>query len=179
MAEPPAAAGGGQMRSTRVYECMCRSHGVPGRPGGCENSDLVALADITPSMMQFAGCETPDYLDFQPLPGLGLQEARSRACLYGMMADGWMAYDGRYKLSKYATDEHMLFDLQEDSAEVTNLIHDEAHRPIFEHLDSALTREIMRSVLAARHDQLVYHSDLSSDESFGQRGWQRTYPQPL
>jgi hypothetical protein len=37
----------------------------------------------------------------------------------------------------------------------------------------------MRSVLASRHDQLVYARDLSGDEAFGQPGWQRTYPQPF
>ena len=152
---------------------------VPGQPGGRENSDLVALADITPSMTQFAGCETPDYVDFQPLPGLGLKECAPREYLYGMMAGGWMAYDGRYKLCKYSTDEHMLFDLQEDPTEINNLIRDESHRAIYERLDSALTREIMRSVLASRHDQLVYARDLSGDEAFGQPGWQRTYPQPF
>jgi hypothetical protein len=73
----------------------------------------------------------------------------------------------------------MLFDLQEDPKEINNLIRDESHRSIYERLDSALTREIMRSVLASRHDQLVYARDLSGDEAFGQPGWRRTYPLPL
>ena len=90
-----------------------------------------------------------------------------------------MAYDGRYKLCKYSTGEHMLFDLQEDPIEINNLIRDESHRTIYERLDSALTREIMRSVLASRHDQLVYARDLSGDAAFGQPGWRRVYPQPL
>ena len=64
-------------------------------------------------------------------------------------------------------------------AQMNPPIRDESHRAIYERLDSALTREIMRSVLASRHDQLVYARDLSGDEAFGQPGWQRTYPQPF
>ena len=150
---------------------------VPGQEGGRESDALVALADITPSMIQYAGCDVPDYCDFQPLPGVGLEESNAREYVYGMMAGGWMAYDGRYKLCKYSTGENMLFDLDEDPTEVNNLIRD--NRDTYARLDQMLTREIMRSVLAARHDQLVYRTDLSSDESFGQPGWQRPYPQSL
>jgi hypothetical protein len=94
-----------------------------------------------------------------------------------MMAGGWMVFDGRYKLCKYSSGENMLFDLQEDPREIDSLIRTE--RQVHDRLDAVLTREIMRSVLAARQDQLVYHTDLSGDEAFGQPGWQRTYPQPL
>jgi hypothetical protein len=118
-------------------------------------------------------------LIFQPLLGLGLHESDVRDYLYMMMACGWMALDGRYKICKYSTDEHMLFDLQQDPTEVNNLLRDESYRAVYEHLDNALTREIMRSVLASRHDQLVYARDLSNDESFGQPCWQRPYPHPL
>ena len=71
----------------------------------------------------------------------------------------------------------MLFDLEKDPTEIDNRISDDCENR--ERLDAALTREIMRSVLAARHDQLVYGTDLSGDRDFGQPGWQRTYPQPL
>ena len=37
----------------------------------------------------------------------------AREYLFGMVTDGWMAYDGRWKLCKYATGEHLLFDLEE------------------------------------------------------------------
>ncbi|MCH2661742.1 sulfatase-like hydrolase/transferase [bacterium] len=150
---------------------------VPGQPGGRERDELVALADINPSMIQTAGCAVPDYCDFQPLPGIGLAESAPREYLYGMMAGGWMAFDGRHKLCKYASGEHMLFDLDKDPTEIDNRISDDCENR--ERLDAALTREIMRSVLAARHDQLVYSTDLSGDRDFGQPGWQRTYPQPL
>ena len=150
---------------------------VPGQPGGRERDELVALADINPSMIQTAGFAVPDYCDFQPLPGLGLEEGHPREYLYGMMAAGWMAFDGRYKLCKYASAEHMLFDLANDPTEIDNKIRDDHENR--DRLDAALTREIMRSVRAARHDQLVYGTDLSGDMDFGQPGWQRTYPQPL
>ena len=150
---------------------------VPGQPGGGQRYELVALADINPSMLQIAGCEVPDYCDFQPLPGIELTESTPREYLYGMMAGGWMAFDGRHKLCKYDSGEHMLFDLERDPTETNNIIRDD--RENRERLDQALTREIMRSIVAARHDQLVYDTDLSGDKDFGQPGWQRTYPQPL
>ena len=96
-----------------------------------------------------------------------------------MMAGGWMAFDGRFKLCKYSTGEHMLFDLDDDPSEVQNLIRDQSQRQPYQRLDAALTREIMRSVVASSHDQLVYSTDLSSDRDFGKSGWQRPYPHPL
>ena len=88
-----------------------------------------------------------------------------------------MVFDGRHKLCKYASGEHMLFDLKRDPTETNNTIRDD--RENLDRLDQALTPEIMRSIVAARHDQLVYDTDLSGDKDFGQSGWQRIYPQPL
>ena len=96
-----------------------------------------------------------------------------------MMGGGWMCFDGRWKLCKYSTGEHMLFDLIEDPTEERNLLNDGACGGTYLRLDRALTEEIMRSTMASHHDKLVYDVDLSGDVDFGRSGWQRTYPKPL
>lgn len=152
---------------------------IPGRAGGQVIDELVALGDISPSLLQCGGSAVPDYMDFLPLPGIGLDGRGSREYLFGMMNDGWMAYDGRWKLCKYATGEHLLFDLAEDPTEQRNLLKGEGHRQVRDRLDAALTNEIMRSVVASHHDKVVSGTDLSSDLDFGEPGWKRVYPRPL
>jgi arylsulfatase A-like enzyme len=161
--------------STHVPLIAC----VPGLEGGRTSDDLVALADVTPTMMQLAGCPLPEYVDFQPLPGLEMTEPPARDYLFGMMGGGWMAFDGQWKLCKYSSGEHMLFDLENDPQEVHNRIRDDSQRHHYQRLDAALTNEIMRSVTLAHQDQLVYSKDLSNDQAFGQPGWQRPYPYSL
>ena len=152
---------------------------IPGRAGGQVIDELVALGDISPTLLQCGGSAVPDYMDFLPLPGIGLDGRGSREYLFGMMNDGWMAYDGRWKLCKYATGEHLLFDLAEDPTEQRNLLKGEGHRQVRDRLDKALTGEIMRSVVASHHDKVVYGTDLSNDLDFGEPGWERVYPKPL
>ena len=74
--------------------------------------DLVELRDVTATMLAFAGVELPAYMDAQPMPGLGLSEGRGRDRIFGMLADGWMNFDGRYKLHRYSTGDELLFDLE-------------------------------------------------------------------
>jgi arylsulfatase len=151
---------------------------LPDGPKGQTNDELVALADVTPTMLALAGGEIPAYMDFTPLPGLGL-ERKERDYLYGMMGGGWMCFDGRWKLCKYSTGEQMLFDLAQDPTEQRNLLKEDGHGDIYLRLDQALTTEIMRSTVASHHDKIVYKQDLSSDVDFGKSGWQRPYPKSL
>ena len=44
--------------------------------------------------------------------------------IFGMLADGWMNFDGRYKLHRYSTGDELLFDLREDPTEQRNLAAD-------------------------------------------------------
>lgn len=143
------------------------------------HSDLVALGDVTATMLALAGCDVPGYLDSKPLPRLGLGKDRPRDYLYGMLAGGWMAFDGRWKLCKYDTGEHLLFDLDTDPLEQRNLIADPQASTDRARLDSALTQEIMRSVVLAHEDGRVYSADKSGDPVFGREGWQRPYPHQL
>ena len=96
-----------------------------------------------------------------------------------MMGGGWMCFDGRWKLCKYLTGEHLLFDLYEDPAEQNNLLKRNDSGVVYQRLDSALTTEIMRSVEASHRDKVVYDSDLSGDIAFGKKGWKRPYPNSL
>ena len=152
---------------------------LPGGPAGRIEEEPVALGDITPTMLHCSGCLIPDYMDFLPLPGIGIEGREPREYLFGMMSGGWMAYDGRWKLCKYSTGEHLLFDLETDPSEQVNLLKDGGHGEIYHRLETALTREIMRSVTASHHDKIVYGSDLSGDLDFGEAGWERPYPTPL
>ena len=64
----------------------------------------------------------PTYMDAQPLPGLGLPGESSHEVIVGGLANGWMAFDGRFKLVKYGNGNSGLFDLQEDPVEQHNLV---------------------------------------------------------
>lgn len=142
-------------------------------------SDLVGLSDITATMLALGGCDLPPFLDSRPLPRLGIGASDPSEILFGMLADGWMAYDGRWKLAKYATGEHLLFDLENDPQEQRNRIGDPDAQEMRFRLDQALIQEIMRSVVQSYADRRVYTVDKSGDRDFGKEGWQRPYPQPL
>jgi arylsulfatase len=144
-----------------------------GQPGVHEG--LVELTDITATILAFAGTQPPQPMDARPLPGLGLA-TEPRAILFGFVSGGWMAYDGRWKLCKYATGEQHLFDRVSDPDEQINRINDPAAFAELRRLDDALTREIMRSVALSHHAQKVDTTGMSQDPSFGKEGWQRPYP---
>ena len=82
---------------------------APGKEEGSTCSDLVELRDVTATMLALAGCDLPGYMDSRPLPGLGLNGPPPRSHIFGMLSGAWMAFDGRYKLSKYSSGEAMLF----------------------------------------------------------------------
>ena len=152
---------------------------VPAGQGGTTCGDLVELRDITATMLTLAGCEVPGFMDSRPLPGLGLEGALGREHIIGMLVSAWMAFDGRYKLSKYASGEAMLFDLQNDPEERENLIADRGHREIFQRLDATLTSELMRSMSFAMHDRMPSPHSMADQEAFGQPGWAWQYPAPV
>ena len=163
------------------FESSCHIPLIVRLPAGkkkCRNTDLVALGDINPTMLRLAGVLPPSYLDFQPLPGLGI-DTDKRDYIYGMMGGGWMCFDGRWKLCKYSTGEHLLFDLNEDPKEQNNLLKTNNSQEVYHRLDSVLTTEIMRSVEASHRDKVVYDYDLSEDTDFGKKGWERPYPASL
>jgi arylsulfatase A-like enzyme len=138
---------------------------------------LVSIQDITATLLQLGGCEVPHHMDSLPLPELGLGGARPRKAVFGFLAGGSMAFDGEWKLIKYASGEIHLFNLREDPTEQRNRVHDPACCEIYLRLDAELARELSRSTLASHRDKQVAHTQLYDDPAFGQEGWQRTYPQ--
>jgi hypothetical protein len=91
-----------------------------------------------------------------------------------------MIYDGRWKLSKYATGEIVLFDLQEDPMEQINLAGERNLVDRYRQLDSILTQEILASSEESYHDRKVFEGKPPiDDEQFGKRGWKRPYPRSV
>jgi arylsulfatase A-like enzyme len=144
-----------------------------------EEHELVALGDVTATLLALAGVELPAYLDSRPLPGVGAGDQGGRQYLFGMLSEGWMIFDGEWKLSKYATGESLLFNLSDDPHEQSNLIDDPRFQTRYLELDRLLTEEIMASLVIANNSQRVYTNSLSDDPGFGRRGWQRVYPNPI
>ncbi len=151
---------------------------LPGGPTNTIYEGLVTLGDVTATLLTLGGAPLPAYLDSRPLPGLGLATT-PREMIFGMVSNGWMADDGRWRLAKYATGESVLFDRATDPDEQHNLIHDAAGQIAYQRLDRALTQEIMRSLTLAHDEKRVYASDLSQDEQYGREGWQRPYPRAI
>lgn len=153
---------------------------VPWAESGAVSENLVQLTDVMATLLAYGGVTLPSYLDAQPLPGLGLAGESARGELYGMVSNGWMVFDGRWKLCKYATGEQHLFDLQEDPTEQHNRLQDPAAAEVRLRLDVLLTQEIMRSASRAFDDRRVYQGNsMWNDDEFGREAWVRPYPQQI
>ena len=160
------------------YEASCHvpmiiSH--PGAAGGQVREDLVTLTDVTATMVSLGGARVPTYMDAAPLPGLGLEGESERDQIVGILRSGWMAFDGEWKLARYASGAH-LFNLERDPDEQHNRARDPECAEVYHRLDQRLLSEVMRlmeeSNFAGRH---LTHS---SSADFGRVGWQRRYPMP-
>jgi arylsulfatase A-like enzyme len=151
----------------------------PGVEKGKTSSELVELRDVTATMLGFAGIEIPDYMDSQPLPGLGFTNQPPRDRIFGMLTEGWMIFDGEWKLAKYDTGEIVLFNLKDDPNEQNNLVSAPAWSHVYRRLDAELTQELLESYRISLHDRLVQSGDMSQSAGFGREGWQRTYPAPI
>ncbi|MDF2562435.1 MAG: Choline-sulfatase [Microbacterium sp.] len=149
---------------------------IPGGPRHRVEPQLVELHDITATILEQAGCAVPSYMDSVPLPATTTADG-GREVIFGMLTGGWMAYDGRWKLHKYATGEILLFDLENDPFEQRNLVRDPAHLEVFLRLDQALTVEVLDSLKVLTDDRAVPVG--WSVDAFGRRGWERPYPNPL
>ena len=151
---------------------------TPGRGEGATRSELVELRDVTATMLSVAGWDIPGYMDARPLPGLGLDGASPRNHIFGMLSSAWMAFDGRYKLSKYSSGESMLFDLRTDPNEQLNLIADPELTEVYRRLDMALTDELMHSMSLSMHDRMPRPYSMSEDVDMGREGWTWSFPAP-
>jgi arylsulfatase A-like enzyme len=150
----------------------------PGIAPGQVRDEMVELRDVTPTMLSFASVEIPAWYDATPLPGQGMPGSTGRERIFGLLSDGWMSFDGRYKLHKYATGEVLLFDMEHDPQEQRSLASNPDFQNIFRRLDAELTAHIMESMQASWHDRLAHNGDLSQDPFFGREGWRRPWPHP-
>lgn len=149
---------------------------VPGAMEVLVCADLVELRDITATILKLAGCDVPDYMDAQTLPGFRMSDAVPRSHVFGMLSDVWMAFDGEWKLAKYASGETLLFNVMEDPFEQQNRVRDPEAAAVYCRLDAELTREIMDSVRFSMYDRMPAPETLSGDETFGRKGWKWNFP---
>jgi arylsulfatase A-like enzyme len=164
------------------YESSCHVPLIVRTPSGAGvavRDDLVALTDVTATLLRLGGVDLPARLDSRPLPGVGIDGATGRDHLIGALADAWMIQEGRWRLAKYGTGEAVLFDLDADPLEQRNLIDDSGHAGVARDLDARLTQAIMAGMVESHAAQRVYVRDLSQDAAFGREGWQRPYPRRL
>ena len=146
------------------------------------SAKLVSLGDITATLLQFAGCEQPSYMDSVLLPDLGFFGSMGREVIIGMTTGGWMIDDGQWRLSKYSTGETVLFDRKHDPFEQNNLAYQPEHLEKYLALDQRLCQEIMAASRDSHASQTVDSTEahsLSADPAFGKEGWNRPYPRPF
>ncbi|MYE89353.1 sulfatase-like hydrolase/transferase [Candidatus Poribacteria bacterium] len=162
------------------YEAACHVPMLVSHPEFQETricEDLVTLTDVTATILGIAGCKIPAYMDAAPLPGLGIANEASRDAIMGLLHNGWMWFDGAWKLCKYAQGVH-LFNLTDDPNEQHNLAYDPQAADVFHRMDAELTAEMMRLTTEAFFPQRTYTYSYSSSPDFGRVGWERTYPMP-
>ena len=151
----------------------------PGLPVGHVSDDLVEVRDITTTILAMAEVPIPQHMDSRPLPGLGLTDEPARERIYGMLSDGWMIFDGEWRLSRYSTGEVTFYNLHNDPEEQINLAGNQVHREIRERLSTELDQEIMRSVRMSMHDRLADLGGMAMQVEFGYEGRSRQYPFPV
>ncbi|MGE9291365.1 MAG: sulfatase family protein, partial [Puniceicoccales bacterium] len=138
------------------YEGSCHIPMIISDPSNREASvceKQVELTDVTATMLTYAGCGIPEYMDSIPLPGLpyngeGRPDVPERDGILGAVSDGCMFLKGDWKYAKYATGEMTLFNLAEDPNEVNNRIDDPAYHEVAIRYESELSRRMLKLVFA-------------------------------
>lgn len=109
----------------------------PGVPKGKTISDNVALFDLGPTILEWAGVDVPDWMEAQSLRPYFQGENPGRTRVFAEHSNDallmgtrlmTMLLDGKMKLVHFVdSDEGQLFDLASDPTEEVNLWNDPAH----------------------------------------------------
>jgi len=150
-------------------------------PEGVErvSESLVTLNDVMATMLAYAGCSIPDYVNSAPLPGLGFDGEANHEVVIGATASGWWIDDGRWRFSRYSTGDTYLYDRDADPNEQVNLTDAPEAKDVRKRLEARLTQTVMTFTTEAHFDHRVYVSDLSQYSWFGREGWQRPFPRKV
>ncbi len=145
MADQGLAVGShGLMGKQNMYEHSMKAPLIiagPGLQAGQRIAAPVYLQDIMPTALDWAGVPTPDYVDFESLtPFLRGEERREPRALYGAYMDKQrMIRVDRHKLIYYPLLEKcLLFDLEDDPLECSNLAESPEYAPLLETLQEQL-----------------------------------------
>jgi choline-sulfatase len=125
-----------------------------GIEGGRRVTDLVQSFDIALTCLDFAGVDPPADVDFDSrtlrpiLDGTQSGEDRERVVMTATSLSWPMVRQGRYKyIANTAQDDPVLFDLEADPHERTNLVDDSAYRSVARRLAGRLAVVMERPAL--------------------------------
>lgn len=170
------------------YEGSCHIPMIvrdPMYPDHQKCDQLVALTDVTATILAYAGIEIPDTFESIPLPmlpyrGLGRPEISERNSVLGWLSNACMYLQGAWKYAKYDTGEITLFNMDEDPQEQNNRFKDPTCQRTIQEMEQALSKEML-SLTFTGHRHLIVDkgNTLWQSKSFGDGSFVRTYPMPL
>ena len=113
----------------------------PGIEAGAKNGARIYLQDIMATSLELAGAERPDHVQFQSLvPLLKGEKEHGYPAIYGAYLDGQRAVTwNNHKLILYPkVPMALLFDLEKDPHEMTNLLENPENIPMAKKLFAEL-----------------------------------------
>lgn len=150
---------------------------TPKQSGSRVHGNPANIMDITATLLALGGLNVPGHLDSRPLADIGIDGASAREMVFGFVSGGFMAFDGTWKLAKYASGDTLLYNLEEDPGEQLNRYRDPDCRDILHRLDTALTTRLVQSIRDSNAEKTVDgQTGLWQDDAFGRLRWRRNYP---
>lgn len=138
---------------------------------------VVSLTDLYSTILDFAGLSyNRGNGDSIVLPGLYHKAEKKREYLFAPSLVGFMVVKGPYKYCRYYNGVNVLFNIEDDPGEQTNLLNDPDYRNIAAELDQIMLEEIFNSLQASNSEKIVNRGGIMGEGNFGKRNWKRTYP---